>query len=232
MTRGSVQSSEGKRRGGAHGISGRPPSLLGAWNGIRHRAVKCVRRPRLAAREHRSPQVADAAHYRRLERLYANAPVTKWFGASLQVDDGRATVRIPIRSEFYHAASAVHGSVYFRALDDAAFFAANSRVRDVLVLTVSFTVQFTGPSERRRAARGGSGTARSWSPFVRRIRTPGWCRPAARERHGHLHSKHNSAGCIDRLRRLGNNRSGEPCMILRWNAALSIAVPACGSASA
>ena len=39
----------------------------------------------------------------------------------------------------------MHGSVYFRALDDAAFFAANSRVRDVLVLTVSFSLHFTNP---------------------------------------------------------------------------------------
>jgi acyl-coenzyme A thioesterase PaaI-like protein len=35
--------------------------------------------------------------------------------------------------------------VYFRALDDAAFFAVNSRVREVLVLTVSFTVHFARP---------------------------------------------------------------------------------------
>ena len=41
----------------------------------------------------------------------------------------------------------MHGSVYFRALDDAAFFAANSRVTDVLVLTVSFTVHFVRPVE-------------------------------------------------------------------------------------
>ena len=84
-------------------------------------------------------------HYRRLEHLYSLAPVTRWFGAAVDITDGHATVRIPIRSEFYHAADAVHGSVYFRALDDAAFFAANSRVRDVLVLTVSFTVHFTAP---------------------------------------------------------------------------------------
>ena len=93
--------------------------------------------------------MADEVHYRRLEHLYAAAPVTAWFGAAIQIRDGQATVRIPVRPEFYHAAGAVHGSVYFRALDDAAFFAANSRVEDVFVLTVSFTVHFTAP------ARGG-----------------------------------------------------------------------------
>ena len=35
--------------------------------------------------------------------------------------------------------------MYFRALDDAAFFAVNSQVREVLVLTVSFTVHFARP---------------------------------------------------------------------------------------
>jgi len=84
-------------------------------------------------------------HHRKLERLYLQAPVTRWYGATIQVGDGRAEVRIPIRREFLHAAAAVHGSVYFRALDDAAFFAVNSRVEDVFVLTVSFTVHFAKP---------------------------------------------------------------------------------------
>ena len=84
-------------------------------------------------------------HYRRLEHLYHVAPITQWFGARIEISDGEAIVRIPVRPEFMHAAAAVHGSVYFRALDDAAFFAANSRVTDVLTLTVSFTVQFTAP---------------------------------------------------------------------------------------
>ena len=89
--------------------------------------------------------VTDSEHHRRLERLYAAAPVTRWYGSTLRVDDGRAEVRLAVRSEFHHAMRAVHGSVYFRLLDDAAFFAANSRVADVLVLTVSFTVHFARP---------------------------------------------------------------------------------------
>jgi uncharacterized protein (TIGR00369 family) len=89
--------------------------------------------------------MSDVEHYRRLERLYAAAPVSRWYGSAIAIADGRAEVRLPTRQEFFHAAHAVHGSVYFRLLDDAAFFAANSRVRDVLVLTVSFTVQFARP---------------------------------------------------------------------------------------
>ena len=91
--------------------------------------------------------MTDSDHHRKLEHLHAAAPVTQWYGAAIRIDDG---------PEFHHAAHAVHGSVYFRALDDAAFFAANSRVTDVLVLTVSFTVHFVRPvvsGELRSAGR-------------------------------------------------------------------------------
>jgi uncharacterized protein (TIGR00369 family) len=89
--------------------------------------------------------MSHAEHYRKLEQMYAAAPISRWYGATAAVSDGHAEVRFAIRPEFHHAAHAVHGSVYFRALDDAAFFAANSRVLDVLVLTVSFTVHFVRP---------------------------------------------------------------------------------------
>ena len=89
--------------------------------------------------------MADETHHRKLEHLYAVAPITRWYGAAIRISDGEAWVSIALRPEFFHAANAVHGSVYFRALDDAAFFAANSRVTDVLVLTVSFNLHFTAP---------------------------------------------------------------------------------------
>jgi uncharacterized protein (TIGR00369 family) len=89
--------------------------------------------------------VTDAEHYHKLEHLYGAAPISRWYGATIAVGEGRAEVRVATRPEFYHAAHAVHGSVYFRALDDAAFFAVNSKVREVLVLTVSFTVHFARP---------------------------------------------------------------------------------------
>ncbi len=89
--------------------------------------------------------MADESHYRKLERMYAGAPVNAWYRPELTVADGRAELRIPVRREFFHAAGAVHGSVYFKALDDAAFFAAASLVEDVFVLTSSFNLHLTRP---------------------------------------------------------------------------------------
>jgi acyl-coenzyme A thioesterase PaaI-like protein len=84
-------------------------------------------------------------HFRRLERMYASAPINAYFAPHLTVSEGRAEVSIPVRPEFFHAAHAVHGSVYFKALDDAAFFAVNSLVNDVFVLTVTYNVYLTRP---------------------------------------------------------------------------------------
>lgn len=85
-------------------------------------------------------------HYRRLERMYASAPINEYFAPRLQiVDAGVAELRMMIRSDFHHAAHAAHGAVYFKALDDATFFAANSLVEDVFVLTVSFNLYLVRP---------------------------------------------------------------------------------------
>src|SRR5512135_102838 len=88
----------------------------------------------------------EEEHFRKLERMYHEAaPINQYFRPTLHVLDGAAEVLIPVRSDFFHAAHAVHGSVYFKALDDAAFFAVNSLVRDVFVLTASFNLYLTRP---------------------------------------------------------------------------------------
>ena len=89
--------------------------------------------------------IARDAHHRRLERMYHGAPVNAYFRPRMTVGEGEATVRIDVRPDFFHAAGAVHGSVYFKLLDDATFFAAASRVEDVFVLSASFTITFTRP---------------------------------------------------------------------------------------
>lgn len=89
--------------------------------------------------------MAAEDHYRRLERMYATAPVNAFYSPTLAVREGEAELRIPIRKGHHHAAGAVHGSVIFKALDDSAFFAANSLVEDVFVLTVTFSLHFLRP---------------------------------------------------------------------------------------
>lgn len=84
-------------------------------------------------------------HFRKLERMYLKAPVNDYFRLSVEIRHSEAHIRIPVRPDFFHAGRAVHGHVYFKALDDSAFFAANSLVEDVFVLTGVFETRFLKP---------------------------------------------------------------------------------------
>ena len=85
-------------------------------------------------------------HYRALERLYASAPVNGKFASTLDIPgEGQSRLRFTITPEDYHAAGAAHGTIYFKMLDDAAFYAANSLVTDRFLLTTSFNLFFSKP---------------------------------------------------------------------------------------
>lgn len=88
----------------------------------------------------------DEAHFRGLERLYAAAAINRLFPSHLLIGTaGACRIEAEITPAHFHAAGAAHGAAYFKLLDDAAFFAANSLVGDVFVLTTNFTVLLTRP---------------------------------------------------------------------------------------
>ena len=87
-----------------------------------------------------------ALHWRALESLYASAPINRLFDSTLAIlGDGRARISFVIDERYFHAAGAAHGTIYFKMLDDAAFYAANTLVSDRFLLTTSFNLHFTRP---------------------------------------------------------------------------------------
>lgn len=85
-------------------------------------------------------------HRRKLEQMYMNAPVQKLYkGIKLKVSEGSAIITLPVDPIFFHAGNSLHGSVYFRLLDDAAYFSANSLVTDNFMLTSSFHIDLLRP---------------------------------------------------------------------------------------
>ena len=107
------------------------------------------------------PMANRDEHHRRLERMYLSAPANEYFRPEIRIDEGRAEVRLVVRPDFFHAASAVHGSVYFKLLDDATFFAASSLVDDVFVLTASFNIYFLRPISTGTMTANGTIVSRS-----------------------------------------------------------------------
>ncbi len=91
------------------------------------------------------------AHYRALEALYAAAPINHKFNSHLSITgEGLSRIEFDITPELFHGAGAAHGTVYFKMLDDAAFYAANSLVEDMFVLTTAFNLLFTRPVHEGR----------------------------------------------------------------------------------
>jgi uncharacterized protein (TIGR00369 family) len=86
-----------------------------------------------------------AAHFRALESLYREAPINRLFESSIEIEGGLARIRFSVDESFYHAAGAAHGTIYFKMLDDAAFYACNSLVTDRFLLTTAFNLHFTRP---------------------------------------------------------------------------------------
>ncbi len=87
----------------------------------------------------------DSYHYQKLENMYHNHPLNKFYNAKISISENKSEIILPIQDKFHHAASAVHGSVYWKLLDDSAFFSVNSIVKDVFVLTASFTIYLLSP---------------------------------------------------------------------------------------
>jgi len=105
-------------------------------------------------------------HHRRLERMYHSAPISRLYEPKLTIREGKTELVLPVKPEFFHAANATHGSVYFKALDDACFFAVASLVEDVFVVTASFTTYLLKPIASGEMRAVGEVTHRTKSSFL------------------------------------------------------------------
>ena len=89
--------------------------------------------------------MTDPDHHRKLERMFRRTPCNQGMDIDITIEEGAAEVRLAAEESMHHAAGGVHGSYYFKLLDDAAFFAANSLVEDVFLLTTDFHLYLERP---------------------------------------------------------------------------------------
>lgn len=105
-------------------------------------------------------------HFTSLENMYLAAPINQIYMPKIAVSDAEAEIEIELSEKYFHSAGAVHGSVYFKMLDDAAFFAANSIEHDVFVLTTSFTMYITRPISSGKLKSVGKVVNQTKSQFI------------------------------------------------------------------
>ena len=100
----------------------------------------------MASMEGEAQAAGADQHHRALESLYRSAPVNALFDSSIEIPgEGLARITFRITEATFHAAGAAHGTIYFKMLDDAAFYAANTLATDRFLLTTSFNLHFTKP---------------------------------------------------------------------------------------
>jgi len=107
-------------------------------------------------------------HYRKLERMYLDSPVNRvsYPSIDMHIEEGKATLTYEADPNFFHGLMALHGSVYFKLLDDVAFFAVNSIVEDAFVLTTSFNIHFLRPITQGKLTAIGTLKSKSKNLFV------------------------------------------------------------------
>ncbi len=110
--------------------------------------------------------MAHPEHFTKLENMMHSAPFIQWTGAQVSISEAKAQITLPVRDDFFHAAGAMHGALYFLALDNAAFFAVNSLVEDVFVLTNSFTTYLTRPVSEGTVTAIGHAVYQNRSQFI------------------------------------------------------------------
>jgi len=89
----------------------------------------------------------NQVHFDKLERMYLKARFNErlYPSTTISISEATAEIGLTISENYFHALGAIHGSVYFKLLDDATFFAVNSIVEDVFVLTTSYNINLIRP---------------------------------------------------------------------------------------
>ncbi|MDA7803573.1 PaaI family thioesterase [Crocinitomix sp.] len=85
-------------------------------------------------------------HFEKLKKIYGQAPIHDFYkNITLEVFEKESIVTLPITPHFFHGFMSTHGSVYFKLLDDAAYFACQSVIEDFFIVTTNFNISLLRP---------------------------------------------------------------------------------------
>tara|TARA_Y100000996_G_scaffold337979_1_gene274756 strand:- start:3103 stop:3540 length:438 start_codon:yes stop_codon:yes gene_type:complete len=84
-------------------------------------------------------------HFQNIIKGYSKAPINQIFKPKMNLSLGKCEIEMNVLKKFHHSANSLHGSVYFKMLDDAAWGASNTYVEDVFLFTYNFNIYLTKP---------------------------------------------------------------------------------------
>ena len=91
--------------------------------------------------------MTNQEHFEKLKSMYLKAPINQdvFVGSEMKIENELCEIHYPIDKKLFHAGGGLHGAIYFKLLDDSAYFAAATQVRDTFLLTKSYEIQFLRP---------------------------------------------------------------------------------------
>jgi uncharacterized protein (TIGR00369 family) len=85
-------------------------------------------------------------HFRKLEHLFLSAPIQQLYpGITIRINQTNCIISYPVHEAHFHGGQAMHGAVYFKLLDDAAYFAAAAFEMGSFIVTSSFNIRLVRP---------------------------------------------------------------------------------------
>jgi len=108
----------------------------------------------------------QADHFKNLKKMYSRAKVNSHFTQQLDISPQEAVVTIKVDESYFHSGGALHGAIYFKAMDDAAYFAASAFEMDYFLVTNSFTTYITRPVSKGHLRAVGRVVNKTRSQFI------------------------------------------------------------------
>jgi uncharacterized protein (TIGR00369 family) len=84
-------------------------------------------------------------HWRALEAMYLAAPINDLYPPTIEISEAKACISLAVDPQHFHVMGSLHGSVYFKLLDDSAVFAVASMNQDHAIFTATFNCSIRAP---------------------------------------------------------------------------------------
>jgi uncharacterized protein (TIGR00369 family) len=107
-------------------------------------------------------------HYTKLKNMYVAGSINQeiYDSAHIEVNFEYAEITLQIEPKYFHAGRSLHGSVYFKLLDDGAYFSVQSIILDAFIYTTTFNIQLLRPVKTGTIKAIGTVTFKSKNLFI------------------------------------------------------------------
>ena len=80
----------------------------------------------------------DNNHLKNLINIYNIASINKFYKPKINLSFGKSKIEMEVKNNFFHTGGSVHGSIYFKMLDDAAYFASQTHEKNIFCILLIF----------------------------------------------------------------------------------------------